>query len=461
TAPPPPRAAAAEEKPVATTAAEGFDLKEALHGPGAPLTPDEAAQRAVKTAPSMARAEAAANQARYAAEQANVALYPRLDLTARYSRLSPVSGTTLAEIFGDIGMAAGNPNPNTAGLENQYNVGQFQASLQWPVTAFFFSIIPRYKAFQKQADAQRLTSRVTAQSVGLQARETYFNYARTRAQLLVARSAEAQTEAHRKDVEALVNAGSMAKVEYMRAEAQVAAAKVNTVRAQVAVATARSALFTITHIEGDQDLTINEDFTVELPPLADTSDSLLAKALANRSELKQLRIQLEAIEHTVDAQQGQQLPQIVLGGSAEYSIPNQRYFGENDKWNASWVLFAAATWSPNDWAGYGKGADQARAQMAQTVADLEQLEDNLRIEVSESYEAYNAARAALGAARVGIAAAEESYRVRREQFRAGSAVATEVIDSETDLTNARLDLVNAVIALRIAKARLDRAVEAS
>jgi outer membrane protein len=446
---------------VATTAAEGFDLKEALRGPGAPMTPDEAAKRAVKTAPSIARAEAAANKAAYAAEQANVALYPRLDLEARYTRLSSIPPSPLVGLINFAMTTPGTNPPSPAGFENQYNVGTLTANLSWPVTSFFFSIIPRYKALQKAAEAQRLTSRVQAQAVGLQARETYFNYARARAALMVARSSQAQAEAHRRDVEALVNAGSLAKVEFMRAEAQVAAATVSTVRAQVLVATARAALFTITHIEGDQDITINEDFTVELPPLADTNDSLLAKALANRSELRQLRISLESIEHTVDAAQGQELPQVVLGGAAEYSIPNQRYFGENNQWNASWALFAAARWSPNDWASYGSVADQARADIAQTLADLEQLEDGLRIEVSNAYEAYNAARAALGSARAGIAAAEESYRVRREQFRAGAAVATEVIDAENELRSARLDLVNAVIELRIAKARLDRAVEAS
>jgi outer membrane protein TolC len=67
---------------------------------------------------------------------------------------------------------------------------------------------------------------------------------------------------------------------------------------------------------------------------------------------------------------------------------------------------------------------------------------------------------ALDAARAGIAAAEESYRVRREQFRAGAAIAVDVIDSEAQLRQARLDLVNTLIDLRVAKARLDRALEA-
>ncbi|KAF0166033.1 MAG: hypothetical protein FD160_4065, partial [Caulobacteraceae bacterium] len=68
---------------------------------------------------------------------------------------------------------------------------------------------------------------------------------------------------------------------------------------------------------------------------------------------------------------------------------------------------------------------------------------------------------ALEAAKVGITAAEESYRVRREQFRAGAAVATDVVYAEADLRRARLELVNAAIDIRIARARLNRALERS
>ena len=48
--------------------------------------------------------------------------------------------------------------------------------------------------------------------------------------------------------------------------------------------------------------------------------------------------------------------------------------------------------------------------------------------------------------------------MRREQFRAGAAVAIDVIDAETELRRARLELINAAIDMRIARARLDRAV---
>jgi outer membrane protein TolC len=414
------------------------------------LTADDAAKRAAKTAPSVARAEAVARRAALAASEANIAVYPRLELEARYTLLSEVPAPDFP----------GAPPVLAEAFETQQHTGLLQARLSYPVSALFFSIIPRHKAAKKLAEAQKLQSVVQAQSVSLQAREAFYNYARARAALMVAKSAQNQVDARRRDVDALVNAGSLARVELMRADAQVAAAKVAVSRTEGSVAVARSALFTLTHYDGTEDVTINEDFEAELPALSENGDALLAKALANRTELKALRVSLDALEHNVDAAQGQELPQLVVGGSADYANPNQRYFGAAKEWNESWALFASVSWSPNDWRSNSSVADQIRAETASTLADLEQLEDALQIEVTQAVEDYNAARAALESSRAGIAAATESYRVRREQFRAGAAVATEVIDSEGELRTARLDLVNAVIDARIAKARLDRAIEA-
>ena len=453
---PPPTAAAPATRPVgeATLSSEGFDITEALRGPGAAMSADEAARRAAETAPSVTKAEAAARQAALAAEQAKIGYYPRLELEARYTYLSKTN--TFADIFAQ----SGTPTDFGPGFEPQEHTGLFEARLNYPVSALFFSIIPNYKAATKRADAQRLQKVVQEQTIAVQTRTTYFNYAGLRAALMVTKAAQGQAEARRRDVEALVNAGSMAKVELMRADAQVAQAKVLVSSAAGRVATARAALFTLLHLEGNDDLSISEDFQTELPALVETQDSLLAKALGNRSELRFLRLNQEALEHQIDAAQGQQLPQLVIGGVADYANPNQRWIGSNFEFKGSWAAYAALQWSPNDWVENGSVADQLRAQLAQTLADLEQLEDNLRVEVNQAYEDYNTARASLEAARAGIAAAEESYRVRREQFRAGAAVAIDVIDAEADLRDVRLELVQAVINTRVARARLDRAVEA-
>jgi len=420
-----------------------FNLTEALRG-GEPLTSLQAAERAVKTAPSLAKVEANALKAELAAEQANISIYPKLDLEARYTRVSPVE---VPEQFRGL-------------IRVQEDQGLFQARLQWPVSAVFLSVIPRHEALKKAAEAQRIQAFVEQQTVKLRTREAYYNYARARAALMVAKAALAQAEAHRKDSEALVAAGSIARVELMRAEAQVAAAKVAQARADNAVATARSALFTLVHMDGTADITISENLEEELPLGNDGEDVIYKRAIERRSELRALRMLSESQEKQLSAARGSMWPVVAIGGTAEEANPNQRFFGSYNQWKASWAAYAALIWTPTDTWSASKQADQVKADLAATQADLRSLQDALRVEVAQAYNQFASAHVALDAARAGIAAAEESYRVRREQFRAGAAIAVDVIDSEGQLRQARLDLVNTLIDLRVAKARLDRALEA-
>jgi outer membrane protein TolC len=79
-------------------------------------------------------------------------------------------------------------------------------------------------------------------------------------------------------------------------------------------------------------------------------------------------------------------------------------------------------------------------------------------ETTQSINALAEANFGLEASREGLAAAEENYRVRRELYRAGKATIVEVTDAETDLTRARLDVVNSHVDVRIARVALAHAL---
>jgi outer membrane protein TolC len=67
-------------------------------------------------------------------------------------------------------------------------------------------------------------------------------------------------------------------------------------------------------------------------------------------------------------------------------------------------------------------------------------------------------RAAIAAANDGLRAAEEARRVLAERFAAGVATNTEVLDAQTDVLQAELDRTRALAGIRLAEARLERAL---
>jgi outer membrane protein TolC len=461
-----PTAPAAPAAPAAAPAAAetSFDLGAALREGGMPLSPDDAARKAVASSPDAERARAATEQARASASQAFVAVYPRLDLEASYTRLSDHAPRGMGEINGTITPPGGG---EPADLMAEVTMGDsiddvmaLTARLTYPVSDLFFSVLPRYQAANKLAELQKVREIAHNQTVALQAKQAYYEYARARAVLLIAQAALGQNEAQRRDVEALVRGGALARVEQMRADAAVAAARVAVARAEGSVAVTLTALRSLMHEQGDAAFAVTEDLTQALPPLTETKGRLLEAARANRSELKALRGMASVHEKSITAEQGGKLPQLVLQGQYDFANPNTRVAPLDKKFISSWQVGAALRWSPNDFATADARVDRARAERVSTEGDLRVLEDALVTEVSQAYEDYVAAQEATTQAQSGIAAAEETYRVRREQFRAGSVVATEVIQAETELRRARLELVSAAIDARIAAARIARAIEA-
>ena len=232
--------------------------------------------------------------------------------------------------------------------------------MSYPVSDVFLSILPRYDAAQKLVEVQRYNARVQANTVALNAREAFYNYARTRATLLVARSALAQTEAQLKDTQSLVAAGTVARVEQMRAEANVASARVAVARAEGSVAVARTAIRTLLHRPGDQDIAMTEDFAQMLPALTQTKDQLLDTAVQNRSELHSLAAMLESQAKNIRANDGDKLPKLGIAAVGDLGNPNSRATSFERKWVGTWAVLGTLRWSPNDFVAAAARADQSR-----------------------------------------------------------------------------------------------------
>ena len=437
-----------QEIDVAPAATAGLTL-EALYSEGG-ITADDAAARARESAPSLESARQAARAADAGATRAWAGVLPRLELSARYTRLSDIEQPNLGEDFGiDFDFEFPNLLDNYA----------FRASVIWPVSDLFITILPAYRASSDFADAQRLQAEAQELTVALNAREAYFSYARARGALLVAEATVGQIEAHRLNVEALVNAGVAAPVDLMRVDAQLASARVGVARAQAGVAIAARALRTLMHIEGDDPIVPLGTSLLDVPPaISATRAQLVARAIEQRAEMRALRLVTSSREELVTARAGERWPHLAVQANYDLANPNPRVFPQTDEFRSTWDVSVVLSWSPNDTLTGQAGMRQAEAELAQARADIAALEDGIVIEITQAYETSASARASLEAAQVGIQAAEESYRVRVEQMRAGTAVTRDLIDAETELTRARLQLIDALIDVHLANARLERAV---
>jgi len=456
-----------------------IDLLEVLRGEGRGWTAEAAAARAVETAPGVERSEAAVRQAAAGAERALYGFIPQLTLSFRYTRLSEITNPSLIQgpsIDPDLipAIVSGVDDPDARALweqtlRSQAELSNFtfpvildqltlRASLQYPVSDVLLSILPAYESARTSEEAARLRVEAQRQDVALQARETFYNYARARAALAVARSSLGQAETRHEQVRAFVAAGTAAPVDELRIRAQVAAARVAVVRAEAGVEVGATALRTLLHLPPETSIAVGEDVLAPLPALDASGPDLVSRAVRQRRDVRAVRRIIRAAGHQVDAAEGSRYPHLAVAANLDVANPNPRIFPQTQEFRETWDVSAVITWSPHDLLNGEAQASEARAQQDQARADLRSLEDAIRIQVTQAHADYEAARLSLEAAQLGIEAAEESYRVQMERYRAGASTVSDLIDASAEQIRAQLDLVTAAIDARVARARLTRAL---
>jgi len=479
TPPPPPPAETAPAQRLSTDEEVRAQLA-ALATPGG-LTADGAAERALQTAPSVDRATAAVAVSEAGARRAWQALFPRVEVSFRYTRLSRITQPD----FGSIGLDAEQAelariavaevdDPEAQFLWNSLldsfsntdsfsfpvllNNYAFRASLTYPVSDLFFTILPSYRAAESATEATRAQIAVERRTVGYRARETFYELARGRGALVVAEKSVEQAEAHRQQVAALVDAGAAARVDLLRVEAQLAQSRVAVARAAGGVRVAENALRVLMHADPTEEIALGEDFSVAPPGPSGNLDALVTRAVENRPEVIALDRLETARTEAIQAQLGRRYPRLALQANFDLANPNQRIIPQQQEFRPTWDISVVLSWSPNDLGDARQAVEEARAQLLQVEADRRALEDAVRLEVAQALAEWETAETTWEASRLGLHAAEESYRVRFDQLEAGAAVTSDLIDAEAELTRARLEVVDAAIGMRIARARIDQAV---
>jgi outer membrane protein len=333
-----------------------------------------------------------------------------------------------------------------------------RASLTYPLSDLFASILPAYRASQGQVEIEEHRLAVERTDVALAAEEAYYRHIQARASLEVARSAVSLAEEHLERIDALARAGVATEADRAAVAARVAAARSVVARAQAGVRISHAALTTMLHIAPNEELAIDEDLAAPLAPPPEVNDELLARAYRNRHEVAALEALAQVHRQSERASVGASLPHLVFVAGADYANPNQRVIPPEEEFIGSWEVGAALTWSPNDsvTAAYRSRAAEARRDAAE--ADLARLRDALRLQTIQAVEDQIASQSVMEAARERIVAAEASYQTRLLELNAGEAVMTAALDAQLEITQARLELINAAVDQRVAQARLQHAL---
>jgi outer membrane protein TolC len=441
---------------------------------GQGLTADEAARRAVASSAQVEAKRHAIASTEASIAQTKYAFWPRLTLSASYTRLSyaPIHVPDRAYTDPLVSPAPGVPAPTREeyinGFKEQFrsfspdirNNYALNAQLAVPISDYLFRLSGAVRGANRSREAARADEAAARASVARDARVAYYQWIRAQAREIIALSSLEQARAHRSDATNAFQAGLASKADVLQTEAAVKSAELFGEQTKNATALGALSLRVAMHDTEGSSYQVGEDFLAPAPELdrLPTTDAAYREALASRAELKGLGALSDALRAQADTERARLYPRLDGQAAATYSNPNQRHLVVKEEFHGSWNAGVVLSWTPTEIGGALSSASVAEAKAKELESQAKALKDGLRLEVEQSLKAAEEARFAIEVTHVGAAAAEESYRVRRELFRAGRATLAELTDAEGALTNARLQMADAHVAARIALAELRHAL---
>jgi outer membrane protein len=278
-----------------------------------------------------------------------------------------------------------------------------------------------------------------------------------KAQEEIARQSQAQLQDQLTVAKAKFDAGVLTTADLLRIKVAAANAKQQEIQAQVQERTTRANLLMLLgRSPNDEATTFVEPTTLENAPLPTLTTKVAADtAMARRPEVAQADAQAGSAKHEQWARLFDLFPELNL--TASYIRANTAVAGEKFPAIQAEYIGFAASWPFWQWGAtfYAHRAAAHQATAASLLAQEQRRE--VSVDATNKLETAQAAAAAVDVANTAIASADEAFRVTQAMVKAGSATTTDLLDSQSALTQAKLNLVRARYEQAIALVALQRA----
>jgi outer membrane protein len=206
-----------------------------------------------------------------------------------------------------------------------------------------------------------------------------------------------------------------------------------------------------------EDIPLNLTDKLDSQPYETKLPEAIAQALERRTELQALeRTEGLQRENVINAKAGYKP---TIQAFAGYDWVSSQFSGGNSKSEYDgWVIGGRLNWNIFDgMLTYGKVVE-AKAGLAHAKADVEDRGRQIELEVRTDYSSFIEARETLDSQQKVQEEADEALRLAKARADAGTGTQLDVLNAETQLTQARTTQVQALHDYDVARARFERAI---
>jgi len=307
-------------------------------------------------------------------------------------------------------------------------------------------------------DAARQQAEDGRDELVLEAATAYWSLVTAREAERVLREAVHSYESHLKDARNRLDLGLVARNEVLAVQVERDRAELQRLEAGNAARIANANLLRLTGLPEGTQVEPSEGLDAPSSGGAAELQDLVREAQAGRADLEAVRSRVSSLEGQARAAQAASRPQAFLQAGYDWASPNSRVLPLSDAWQGTWSVGAVVSLNAWDGGRTRAAVAQVRAQTDSLRNQLEDAERSVALEVEARLLDLRNSEAAYAVAERNLEAARENVRVTRDRYQEGVALSSELLDAETALLHAGLDLTRAGAGWRLGHARLDRAV---
>lgn len=375
------------------------------------LSLKSALRRALTQHPDLVQALANVESQQFGVTIATSNYYPKFDFSASAGQ------------SGSEGQPGGSSVIRT-GLQRSYGLGirLSQQLLDFGRTRY------RVKIQELELASTRLTYIQLRQTVINNVVQAYFNLLRQAQAIEVGLENVRNAELLVEQARGFLEAGTRAKIEVIRAEADLATAKFELVRAQGGYGRARAALASAL---GEDELPQELPEPFSLPTPEWDVDQVRALARRGRPELLIAGLRVAQAEARVGAARAEYYP--TISANASYNWNDTVFPPVNTSYNVGVSLSVPILNEPE----LSATVNQAVANLKSATAGLESSELTVVQSATEALYTLREAQGSAESAGEGLRAAEETFRLASERYRVGVGTSLEVSQAQQALVQAR------------------------
>jgi outer membrane protein TolC len=311
-----------------------------------------------------------------------------------------------------------------------------------------------YKQAAYGLKASQESVRLSEQETVLEAKRAFYGYLLAKEFSAAAEEGLALAEKFMANVKNLHAVGMASRFDLLRSEVQAANLKPQSIRARNAVDVAALGLKTVCGLDLETPIEVRGELVA--PPLDPEARDIVAEAIEQRPEIRQLDYQRGMAEQSLRMARGSVLPTLALGG--QYNIWADALNLRKGTWQNYYTI--SLSLSLPIFNGF-----ESQARIGQSKAALREIEwtrkgltNAVAFEVRQTVLNLNQARETLLSQEKNVEQAREAVRIAELNYAEGLATNLDVSTAQVALSQARTNYSQALYDCVITQAQLEKAV---